>query len=136
MKEFSDIDFRVQPDLETDYQAQFQQAMADAHAALENQYRVRIERAIEESREQLSAEIGEKIRKEYEAELRKRIAHLEEVREEIARIVGVLENSTAEINRMVEDPSVQLSLVMRKKTEQSELQAYLAGLRYSIGDTK
>lgn len=136
LNEIGDIELRVQPDLETDYQTQFQQAMADAHAALENQYRVRIEKGIEESRKQLSVEIGEKVRKEHEAELRKRIAHLEEVRGEIARVLGLLENSTAEIKRMVEDPAIQLSLIMRKKTEQSELGAYLAGLRYSIGDTK
>lgn len=129
MKELGDIELHVRPELETDYQGQFQQAMADAHAALENHYRVRIEKAIEESREQLAVEITEKVRKEYEAELHKRISYLEEVRLEIARIAGLLKNSTAEINKMIEDPSVQLSLVMRKKIEQSELQAYLAGLR-------
>jgi hypothetical protein len=134
MKEFDDIAIRVQPGMETDYQAQFQQAMADAHAALENHYRLQIKKTTEELRTQLTAEIVEKVRKEFEAELRKRIDHLDEVRAEIARVLGLLENSTAEINAMIEDSRVQLSVVMRKKTEQSEMQAYLAGLRYSIGE--
>jgi hypothetical protein len=134
MRELDDIALRVQP--ETDYQAQFQQSMADAHAALENHYRVQIEKSAEELRQQLTQEITDKLRREYEEKLYKRVGHMEEVKIEIARVLGILENSASEIKKMVDDPSVQLSVVIRKKAEQSEMQAYLAGLRYSIGETQ
>jgi hypothetical protein len=37
---------------------------------------------------------------------------------------------------MLDDPSVELSRVMRKRTEQAERRAYLNGLRFSLGEGK
>ena len=34
---------------------------------------------------------------------------------------------------MLDDPSIELSCVMRKRAEHAELKAYLDGLRFSVG---
>jgi hypothetical protein len=54
------------------------------------------------------------------------------VKREIARIAVQLELVGQEIDSMLEDPGVELSRVIRKKAEQSELTAYLDGLRFSV----
>ena len=87
-----------------------------------------------ELREQLRVIIREDLQKEFEAELSQRIAHLEEVRKEIARVQQRLEGIAREIAAMLDDPSIELSKVMRKRTEQAELKSYLDGLRFSIGE--
>ncbi|MBI2150723.1 MAG: hypothetical protein HYU27_08995 [Acidobacteria bacterium] len=116
------------------FQAQMQQAFAEARAEIENQYRIRFDKAMEELREQLRSVIKDDLQKEFDRELRSRISHLAEVQKEIQRVAAQLESVAKEIAAMLDDPSIELSKVMRKRTEQAELKAYLEGLRFSIGE--
>ena len=116
------------------FQAQMQQVLAETRAAIEKQYRTHFEKAAIEMREQVRLEVKEELEKQFQQELTKRIAHLDDVKTEIDRVAAQLEGVAKEIVTMLDDPSVELSKVMRKRTSQAELKAYLDGLRYSIGD--
>jgi hypothetical protein len=116
------------------FQAHMQQALAQTREAFEKQYQERLDRSVGELREQLRSTIEDELRKEFEAALQTRIAHLAEVPKEIERVTTQLEGFTKEIVTMLDDPAVELSKVMRKRTEQAELKAYLTGLRFSIRD--
>ena len=41
-----------------------------------------------------------------------------------------------EIGKRIEDPSTDLSTVIRKNVERAELNAYLKGIQYSTGNNK
>jgi DNA repair exonuclease SbcCD ATPase subunit len=89
---------------------------------------------MEELRQQIRLQIKEELEKDFQEELEKRVAHLSDVQKEIERVAAKLEGVAKEIAAMLDDPSVELSKVMRKRTEQAELKSYLDGLRFSIGD--
>jgi len=131
--ELSRISAEIQS-INSGFQAQMQQAVAQVRESIENQYRARMDKHVGEMREQLRNEIEEEMRKDFEAELRSRIERLSGVQKEIERVLGLIESVTKEIAAMLDDPSVELSRVMRKRTEQAELKAYLDGLRFSIGE--
>jgi flagellar biosynthesis/type III secretory pathway protein FliH len=116
------------------FQAQMEQVVAQVRESIENEYRERMERSLAEAREQIRNETEEELRKNFEAELHARIEHLAEAQKEIERVRTQIEGVTKEITAMLDDPSVELSRVMRKRTVQAELKAYLDGLRFSIGD--
>ena len=131
--ELSRISAEIQS-INSGFQAQMQQALVDARKAIEKQYQARFDKSMEDLREQLRVIIREDLQKEFEAELKQRIAHLEDVRKEIARVQQKLDGIAKEIVAMLDDPSIELSKVMRKRTEQAELKSYLEGLRFSIGE--
>ena len=54
------------------------------------------------------------------------------VNSEITRV----ESMIADINRMIDDPSSELSTVIRKNVERAELDAYLKGILFSVGRRK
>ena len=116
------------------FQVQMQQALVEARTVIESQYRARFDKAMEDLREQLRSVIKDDLQKEFEVELQSRIAHLEDVKTEITRVATKLEAVAKEIAAMLDDPSIELSKVMRRRTEQAELKAYLDGLRFSIGE--
>lgn len=127
------------------FQAQMQQALREARSALENQYREKLGRSVDEIRSQFEEsliqsqqrirnEVTEKCRQEFEAELHRLNPDLIGAQKEIARVTGQLEGVTGEIAAMLDDPQIELSKVMRKRSEQAELKAYLNGLRFLIGD--
>jgi hypothetical protein len=116
------------------FQAQMDQVVAQVRESIENEYRLRTENSLKEIREQIRSETEEQLRKDFEAELHSRISHLVEVEKEIERVRMQLEGVTKEITEMLDDPSIELSKVMRKRSHQAELKAYLDGLRFSIGD--
>ena len=116
------------------FQAQMEQSLAQTRDALEKQYQGRLEESLSNLREQIRIQIEEELRKDFEAQLQARVAHLGETQKEIERITLQLEGVAKEIVAMLDDPSIELSKVMRKRTEQAELKAYLSGLRFSIGD--
>jgi len=131
--EMSRISAEIQS-INSGFQAQMEQVVAQVRESLENEYRTRMEKALNEVREQIRNETEEELRKDFDAQLRSRIAHLTEVEKEIERVRTQIEGVTKEITTMLDDPSIELSKVMRKRTEQAELKAYLDGLRFSIGD--
>jgi chromosome segregation ATPase len=47
-----------------------------------------------------------------------------------------IESMIADINRLIDDPSCELSTVIRKNVERAELDAYLKGIFFSIGQAK
>jgi predicted enzyme involved in methoxymalonyl-ACP biosynthesis len=116
------------------FQAQMQQVVAQVRESIENEYRARMDRALIQLREQIRQETEQELRKDFEAELNARIEHLGDVQKEIERVRTQVEGVTKEIAAMLDDPSIELSRVMRKRTEQAELKAYLDGLRFSIGE--
>ena len=118
------------------FQAQMQQVLAETRAAIEKQYRARFEKTVDEMREQVRLEVKDELEKDFQEELAKRISHLDDVKKEIDRVAAKLEGVAKEIAAMLDDPSIELSKVMRKRTEQAELRAYLDGLRFSISDPK
>jgi predicted ATPase len=116
------------------FQAQMEQAVAQVRESLENQYRLRLEKSVDEVRAQVRTEVELEMRRDFEVELHARISQLAGVETEIARVMAQIEGVTKEIAAMLDDPSIELSRVMRKRTEQAELKAYLDGLRFSTGE--
>ena len=131
--ELSRISAEIQS-INSGFQAGMQQAIIDARAEIESQYKERFRASLDEACEKLRAEIKEEFRQDFEIELKALVARLGEVQTEIERVMGQLDGVSREIAAMLEDPSVELSRVMRKRTELAGLKAYLTGLRFSIGD--
>ena len=55
-------------------------------------------------------------------------------RDPLNEVLGQIQGVSKEIAAMLDDASIELSKVMRKRTEQAELKAYLDGLLFSVGD--
>ena len=104
------------------FQAQIQQAIAETQATLELQYARRLEKALGEAR------------MEFEMELERRLSSFKQVKPEMQRVSAQLNSIAAEVTKMIDDPNVELSKVMRKKTEHAELKAYFDGLRFALGE--
>ena len=93
------------------------QAMADVQRAMETEFKVRLDRELRATREELIARLGA-------------------LETEIGRVSGLLESICAEIAVMIDDPNTELSKVMRKKTEESVLRSYLYGLKFAAGTSR
>jgi chromosome segregation ATPase len=135
-----------------------------------------LERTLSESRERMSAEIVDQLRKQYDEKLQEIVAEKtqlakdlqtassmleaersrftaeltksrktgkpapanatstseEAITEEVARI----ERSISEITALIDDPTTELSTVIRKNVEKAELDAYLKGILFSLGRGK
>jgi predicted nuclease with TOPRIM domain len=96
------------------FQAQILQALADVQRAMETEFKVRLDRELRASREEL-------------------ISRLDALEAEIQRVSTLLESISAEIAMMIDDPNTELSKVMRKKSEESVLRSYLDGLKFAAG---
>jgi len=117
--ELSRISAEIQS-INSGFQAQIQQAFAETQAAMEAEQAVRLKQA------------AERMRQEFEVELERRDARLAALHREAERVASLLKDISDEMARMIDDPGVELSLVMRKKAEQADLRAYLGGLSYGI----
>jgi predicted nuclease with TOPRIM domain len=96
------------------FQAQILQALADVQRAMETEFKVRLDRELRATREEL-------------------ISRLDALEAEIQRVSKLLESIGAEIAMMIDDPNTELSKVMRKKSEESVLRSYLDGLKFAAG---
>src|SRR5439155_13255448 len=101
------------------FQAQMEQALNQTREGLEKQYQGRLEESLQNLREQIRSQIEGELRKDFETELQARVAHVGEVQKEIERITMQLEGVAKEISAMLDDPSIELSKVMRKRTQQA-----------------
>jgi hypothetical protein len=131
--ELSRISAEIQS-INSGFQVHMEQVVAQVRESIENEYRARMERSLSEVREQIRQETEKELRKVFDAELRSRIEHLDEVTKEVEHVRIQIENVTKEIDGMLDDPTIELSRVMRKRTEHAKLKAYLDGLRFSTGD--
>lgn len=114
--------------------AQIQQGLAETHAALAAHYRAKFDRSIEQFRTELRQEITRELKREFEAEFKTYVSRFADIQTEIKRIHPELETVSGEINTLLNDPCVELALVIRKRAELAELQAYLDGLRFAAGN--
>jgi hypothetical protein len=112
----------------------FEQAVSDARREMERQFTLCLENSRDEARQQVELQLRQEFNEKLEIELTKRSEAIIRARAEAGRVSIELEALTKEIELMLDDPAVQLSFIIRKKAEQSELKAYLNGLRYSIGE--
>ena len=131
--ELSRISAEIQS-ISSGFQAHIQLAVAESGAVMESHYRAQLEKSLAELREQLTAQIRQEVRKEFEAELQSRFGHLAEVQLEITRVTANLDKVANEIASMLDDPTVNLSHVMRKRNEQAVLKSYLDGLCCALGE--
>lgn len=97
------------------FQGQVLQALADVQRAMEIEFKARLDKEVQATREQL-------------------ISRLVEVQQEIQRVSTLLGSVSAEIVSMLDDPNAELSRVMRKKAEESVLRSYLEGLKFAAGE--
>jgi septal ring factor EnvC (AmiA/AmiB activator) len=97
------------------FQGQVLQAIAEVQRSMEIEFKERLEREIQATREQL-------------------IGRLAQTEAEIRRVTTLLETVSAEITAMIDDPNAELSKVMRKKSEESVLRSYLDGLKFAAGE--
>src|SRR6266571_2018757 len=101
------------------FQTQIQESLLGAQAAIEAQYKVRLEECIAELRAQLRIEIKQEVRKDFEAALKERTGDFEARKKEIERAYAELEVIALEIVTMLEDPSIELSRIMQKRKERA-----------------
>ena len=99
------------------FQAQVVQALAEAQRAMERDFQARLKAELDAARKEL-------------------VSNLEQVQAEIKRVTELLSGVSQEIATMLDDPNAQLSIIMRKKAEESVLRAYLEGLQFSAGQTR
>jgi hypothetical protein len=116
------------------FQEKMQETVALMRDEIENDYRIRMEKRISELHQQIRTELEGQLRKEFDAELKARTGNVDQVQKEIARVLGQIQDVSNEIGAMLDDPSIELSRVMRKRTEQAELKSYLDGLTFSLGE--
>ena len=90
-----------------------QQALAETQAAMETRFTTQLQ------------QLG--------AELERYRAHAETVNREIERASKEFDVISAEIVMLIDDSSVQLGALMRKRGEAAGLRSYLAGLRFLAG---
>jgi hypothetical protein len=114
------------------FQAHMQQVVSEVRASIESEYRIRFDRSLEKLREQIRIQTREELQKEFHEEFEKRVERIGEVQIEIERVSMFIEQVAKEIAGMLDDPSADLSKVMRKKGQQAELKAYMEGLRFTI----
>jgi len=120
--------------INSNFQDQLEHALRDTHQVIENHYKQEFENALARIRDEVRSQLEAELRKEFEAELDRRVSHAGRLRNEVANVQAQLDAVMIEIKSLLEDPNAELSRVMRKRAEQVELQSYLHGLRYALGD--
>ena len=116
------------------FQSQLEHAIADTQSGLEAQYAERYRREIDALKARITDEVRTDLQRQFDEEMDRRMARSREVKLELQRTAERLAAISTEIESMIEDPTVELSRVMRKKTEQAELKSYLDGLHYALSE--
>jgi len=129
--ELSRISAEIQS-INSGFQSQLHQAILDTQTSMHAQFEARLQGEFAAARERLEAEIRASIRKEFEGAVEAQEKKWSDVQREIERTNVQMEAVASEILLMLDDPEIELSRVMRKKSEQAELKAYMQGLQYLI----
>jgi hypothetical protein len=116
--------------INANFQDQLQQAIDGTRTVIENFYKRQFDEAVARLREEARAEMAAEMEKQLEEERVRQGGQAERVATEVARVTSDLERVNGEIQALLEDPSAELSLVMRKRAEEVELQSYLHGLQF------
>jgi uncharacterized protein YqgV (UPF0045/DUF77 family) len=105
------------------FQAQMQQLLAVVRASMEREYESRLQKSLSEIREQIRIETQKELDQKFQ-----------DVKREIGRVTVQIQEIAKKIAVMLDDPSVPLTKVIHKRTEQSLLKTYLEGLQFCIGN--
>jgi hypothetical protein len=121
-----------------------------------------MERRLSESRQTVNTEVVDQLRRQYDDRMQEMILQKTQLTEELKSASMLLESErgrfltasgngntdainaevarvqrmVAEIAKRIEDPATDLSTVIRKNVERAELNAYLKGIQYSMGNSK
>ena len=91
-------------------------------------------------REAVATEVRESLWQEFQIQLHRSMEEIRQrdnaIAEELNRKETEFENMNRETLAMIEDPDVEIAKVIKRNVMQSELQAYIRGLRYSLGRTE
>jgi hypothetical protein len=91
-------------------------------------------------REAVATEVRESLWQEFQIQLHRSMEDVRQrdnaIAEELNRKETEFENMNRETAAMIEDPDVEIAKVIQRNVKQSELQAYIRGLRYSLGKTE
>jgi hypothetical protein len=133
--------------LDSDFQNRLLQAVHDTEASLQRQAAQHLEAALAEDRrkleEQFNAKTGELMAR-FEAERNRLNAEIKRLNAEkatagpalmsetLAKEVERVEGLIKQISALMEDSSTDLSTVIRKNVEKSELESYLRGIRFAL----
>jgi chromosome segregation ATPase len=79
---------------------------------------------------QIEAEKAIAAMKQASAEKKAHRAENESIEREIARV----EQAIKDVSALIEDPATELSAVIRKNVERAELESYLRGIRFALGN--
>jgi hypothetical protein len=56
--------------------------------------------------------------------------------EAVSKEITRTEDLVRQISAVIDDPTVELSIVIRKNVERAELESYLRGIQFAIGNGK
>jgi hypothetical protein len=91
-------------------------------------------------RETVASELRESLRQEFQIELQRSLDTAVQrdnaIQEELNRKETEFDDMNRETIAMIEDPDVEIAKVIQRNVKQSELQAYIKGLRYSLGQSE
>jgi hypothetical protein len=91
-------------------------------------------------REAVAIELRESLRQEFQRELQRSLDSSAQrdnaIQEELNRKEAEFDDMNRETIAMIEDPDVEIAKVIQRNVKQSELQAYIKGLRYSLGQSE
>lgn len=118
-----------------------------------------MERRLSDTRESVNSEVVDQLRRQYDEHIQEMILQKTQLTEELKSAGTLLEiersrfatasgsdrentvvaevvriqGRIADIEKKIEDPSTELAIVIRKNVERAELDAYLKGIRFSMG---
>jgi hypothetical protein len=121
-----------------------------------------MERRLSETNHSVNADVVDQLRRQYDDRIQEMILQKTQLTDELKRASGLLESERGrfmtatggdnadaisaevarvqtmilELGKRIEDPSTDLSTVIRKNVERAELNAYLKGIQYSTGNSK
>jgi len=121
-----------------------------------------MERRLSETRQSVNTDVVDQLRRQYDDHIQEIILQKTQLTDELKRASALLESERGrfisatgndnadainaevarvqrmilEIGKRIEDPSTDLSTVIRKNVERAELNAYLKGIQYSTGNSK
>jgi len=109
------------------------QSAVEAHAS-------KFQEIFTRMRESVTMELRESFQEEFQIALKRSLdtaaSRDTAINEELIRKETEFDDMNRETIAMIEDPDVEIAKVIQRNVKQSELQAYIKGLRYSLGQSE